>query len=166
MSNSENFEQIAIEIIQALRESNNGLVCKKLNHCLKKVKSIRTQNSYADKRTKFTLSEMISHGIQCSKQFKPIKKTDDYFKKSEKSDEQNTGQILRNVLNIKDTKDTTIKSMKAKSDKVDWTNDSSDEEEETSKEVATEEATPEEESSKEVATEEAESKEVATEESN
>ena len=84
--NSEIFHQIAIDIIQALKENNNALVCKKLNYCVKKIKSVRTQNN-VDKRTKFTLSAMIECGINSNKQFKYIKNYP-----------SNTGQILRNVL--------------------------------------------------------------------
>ena len=112
MNNTDFFKQIAIEIIQALSETNNGLVCKQLNYCLKRVKSIRTQDNYIDKRIKFTLSEIIANAINCNKHFKPIKKI--------ASKEMNNSQLLRNALNIKDTKKTTYNSMKAKaiSDKV------------------------------------------------
>ena len=88
INNSEIFDQIAIDIIQALKEHNNALVCKKLNYCMKKIKSVRTQSN-VDKRTKFTLSTMIDCGINSNKHFKNY---------SSKDTSVNTGQMLRNVL--------------------------------------------------------------------
>ena len=140
MNNSEIFNQIAVDIVQALKEHNNAFVSKKLIICLKKVKTIRTQNNFADKRTKYILSEMLTHGINCNKSFKPVK--NNFVKKIEEtntaSTTENTGQNLRKILNnTKKSENVTYNTMKVKSG-TNWAEEDSSDDEET-EEVNTEE---------------------------